>query len=188
MVVLVIGPSGVGKSDYGKHVERMNPKCRFFDLDRLVRERVGERVSQLLPRIGNDAFLELCQQEVTALSESCNESVAVVAVGAGALQSNLAGSWLSYHPDPTIAIIANSVEVYQRGGKRNQGRPFEEFFETEYSQYRQSLYKAAKYQCCVTGLSVEEARNCFADLIHRLVMEEDMGAVQQVSQQNAQKI
>lgn len=171
MVVLVIGPSGVGKSDYGEYAKKMVPGCLFFDLDSLVRKRVGMSVGQLLPQIGNDAFLDCCQQEVDALLQSCPESVAVVAVGAGALQSYRAGAWLSRHPGPTIAVVAAPDEVYRRGGKRNQNRTLYQFIATEYSQHRQSLYKTAKHQCCVTGLSLEEARNHFTDMIGSLLKE-----------------
>jgi shikimate kinase len=168
MVILVIGPSGVGKSDYGKHVEVTIPGCQFFDLDSLVREHSGTPASQLLPRIGNDAFLDRCRQEVDALMQSCTENVVIVAVGAGALQSGHAGAWLSRHQGPTVAVVAAPDEVYRRGGKRNRGRTLDQFTATEYSQHRQSLYETAKYQCCVTGLTVEEARNRFIDLIRNL--------------------
>jgi shikimate kinase len=169
MVILVIGPSGVGKSDYGKYAQETLPGCRFFDLDSLVHKRAGTPVSQLLPQIGNDAFLKRCQHEVDVLLQSCLESIAIIAVGAGALQSGHAGAWLLHHPDPTIAVVASPDEVYRRGGERNRNRTLEQFTETEYSQHRQSLYEAAKYQCCVTGLSLEEARNHFTNMIGGLL-------------------
>ena len=171
MVILVIGPSGVGKSDYGKHAKETVPGCQFFDLDSLVSKRAEMPASQLLPQIGNDAFLDCCQQEVDTLLLSCPESVVVVAVGAGALQSDRAGAWLSRHPGPMIAVVAAPDEVYRRGDERNQNRTLDQFIATEYSQHRQSLYKTAKYQCCVTGLSLEEARNRFTDMIGSLIKE-----------------
>ena len=171
MVVLIIGPSGVGKSDYGKYANEAVPQCQFFDLDNLVSQRAGTPAGQLLPRIGKDAFLDRCRQEVDALLQCCPKSVAVVAVGAGALESHCAGPWLSRHPGPTIAVVAAPDEVYRRGGKRNRNRTLGKFIAAEYSQHRQSLYKTAKYQCCVTGLSLEEARNRFTDMIGSLLKE-----------------
>ena len=41
MIVLVIGPSGVGKSDYGKYAAGVIPGCHFFDLDKLVGQTAG---------------------------------------------------------------------------------------------------------------------------------------------------
>jgi shikimate kinase len=168
MVILVIGPSGVGKTDYGKHMQVMIPGCQFFDLDKLVGEKLGVPVSQLLPQIGDDAFLDCCQEEVDALMQSRPESVVVVAVGAGALQSDRAVAWLLQHQGPTVAVVAAPDEVYKRGGVRNLDRTLDQFTATEYSQPRQTLYEAAKYRCDVTGLSVEEARNRFMDLIRNL--------------------
>ena len=171
MVILVIGPSGVGKSDYGRHAANVIPDCRFFDLDELVSQRSRTPASQLLGQIGNDAFLGRCQQEVDAISQSCTQDVAVVAVGAGALQSGHVGAWLSRHVGLTMAVVAPPAEVYRRGGDRNRNRTLEQFIATEYSQHRQRLYETAKCRCCVTGLSVEEAKNRFADIIRKLVMQ-----------------
>jgi shikimate kinase len=168
MVILVIGPSGVGKSDYGKHAAATIPGCQFFDLDSLVRGRAGMPASKLLPQIGNDAFLDRCRQEVDVLMQSCTAQVVVVAVGAGALQSGRAGAWLSQHQGPTIAVVASPDEVYRRGGVRNQNRTLDEFSATEYSQHRRRLYEIARHQCCVTGLTAGEARNRFGDLIRNL--------------------
>lgn len=169
MIILVIGPSGVGKSDYGEYAQKTLQGCQFFDLDSLVRKQKKIPVSQLLPKIGNDAFLKCCQHEVDALFKSYLESTAIVAVGAGALQSRHASGWLSCHPGPTIAVIASPDEVYKRGGKRNCDRSLAQFTETEYSQARWDLYNAAKYQCCVTGLSLEDARNHFKNMVDGLL-------------------
>lgn len=169
LVALVIGPSGAGKSDYGSHAEKVIPRCRFFDLDKLVRERSNTPVSQLLPQIKNDAFLGLCQREVDVLLQSWNGGIAIIAVGAGALESVNAGSWLSQHPGPTIVVIAPPDEVYSRGGDRNKNRNLAQFTVTEYSQHRRSLYKAAKYECDVAGLSVEDSRIRFVEIIRSLL-------------------
>jgi shikimate kinase len=170
-VILLIGPSGVGKSDYGQHVAKTVPGCRFYDLDSLVGERSGTPASQLLPQIRDDAFLHLCQQEVEVLLQSSTEDVAVVAVGAGALQSGEAHAWLSRYSGGTIAVVAAAEEVYKRGGPRNKDRTLEGFKKVEYSECRQRLYETARYQCCVTGLSLEKARARFTDLIRKLVMQ-----------------
>ena len=86
-----------------------------------------------------------------------------------------ARDWLSRFPGPTIVVVAPADEVYRRGGQRNSNRTLEQFKEVEYSPYRQSLYNAAKYQCCVAGLSVQEGRSRFVELISKLI--EQMGQV-----------
>jgi shikimate kinase len=171
MVILVIGPSGVGKSECGKYAEVVIPDCHFFDLDEIVSKRSGTRADLLLGRIGPDAFLDFCKTEVDAISKSYIQGIAVVAVGAGALQSLRAGAWLSQHPGPTLAVFAPAEEVRRR--PRNQHRRIEEFKATEFSQHRQGLYEAAKCKVIVAGLTVEEARVRFSDKIRDLFTKRD---------------
>jgi shikimate kinase len=165
MVVLVVGPSGVGKSDYGEHAQKAIPNCEFIDLDSRVRERWAMPVSRMLPQIGDEAFLCRCQQEVRDLMESRTWGIMIVAVGAGALQSHRSIDWIAGHLGPTIAVVAAANEVYRRGGARNRNRCFEEFVDTEYSEHRKRLYATAKHRFDVSGWSVEEARNRFVALI-----------------------
>lgn len=178
MVILVIGPSGVGKTTYGRHVEEVIPECQFFDIDRLVHKRWNKSVRQQLHDDGNNAFFKRCQQVVDGLLQHCNESVGIAALGAGALQSDLVSTWLSNYPDPTIAIVADPDEVYRRGKQRNQNRTFEQFREMEYSQRRKDLYNIAQYQCYVSKLSLEEAKHYFADMIRNILIEETRGLYQ----------
>jgi shikimate kinase len=168
VVILVIGPSGVGKSDYGKHASEAISGCQFFDLDSVLHERLGTPVSQLLPQIGSEAFLDRCQGEVCRVMASCRAGITVIAVGAGALQSRRAKDWILGHQGPTVAVVAAPDEVYNRGGARNQQRTFEEFAQTEYSEYREDLYGTARSLFCVTRLSVLDARGGFTALIRKL--------------------
>jgi shikimate kinase len=160
----------VGKSDYGQHAKSVIHCCCFYDLDDLVSRRSGMPAAiHLLFRIRKDSFLQCCMQEVDAITDSCTQGIAVVAVGAGALESCRASVWLSAYPDPTIAVYAQPDEVYKRGGWRNQNRSIEKFKETEYSPYRQSLYRNAKYQCDVTELSLDQARAHFVCKINEIL-------------------
>jgi shikimate kinase len=171
MIVLIIGPSAVGKSAYAEYAAGKVPGCCFFDLDKLVGQRAGIRASELLCKVQADGFLECCQREVDVLRKSCTHLASLVAVGAGALESPRAGAWLSQHHGPTIAIVAPPHEVYERGGLRNQGRDLAQFTRTEYSPYRLSLYSAARYQCDVKGLTLEDARTRFTDMVRSLLPE-----------------
>jgi shikimate kinase len=178
MITLVIGPSGVGKSTYGEHAAKVVPGCRFFDLDKLVSQRASICAPQLLGQIGHDKFLESCQREVDTITKSWVQGIAVVAVGAGAYDSEHFRSWLSRHVGPTIAVVAPPDEVYRRGGDRNRTRSLEEFTHAEYSSpRRKGLYQAAKHQCDVTGLTLDEAKVRFSHMVRDLLTRMDRSVV-----------
>jgi hypothetical protein len=80
-----------------------------------------------------------------------------------------AGAWLSAHPGPTIAVVASEEEVYKRGWEVNRTGPFPLFKAIEYSAARQALYQSAKYQCNVTGLSLDKARAKFVSKINEIL-------------------
>ena len=167
-VILLIGPSGVGKSDYDRFAAQQIPACRFADLDELVGQEWNIPASVMLPQIGNDQFRDRCEQEVRKIAASESDGSALVAVGAGALQSAGSGIWVSGHYGLTIAVVASSEEVFGRGGARNVRRTITQFHETEYSQHRQQLYGKAAHRCDVTGLSLDEARQKFVGMVRKL--------------------
>jgi hypothetical protein len=144
VVVLVVGPSGVGKSECGKHAGDSIEGCSFYDLDALIRERSGMQVTKFHLQVGDDGFLDHCRQAVGALMASCTDGIAVVAVGAGALQS---------------------LKAKERGGRRNIDRTFDAFYETEYSKRRLDIYSVPRYTCSVAGLSLEEAKGRFVEVV-----------------------
>lgn len=166
-VILVVGPSGVGKSDYCKYAEDVIPDCHFFDLDSLVGKLVGIAAGQLLPRVGKERFFEYGKEEVASLLKSSSQEIVIIAVGAGFLQSSRAGPWLSEHPGPTVAVFALAEEVYQRWQMRreNCGKPLDPFKQEEYSPQRLCLYRIAQHQLCVSGLTAGEARARFSNMI-----------------------
>lgn len=173
MVILAIGPSGVGKTDYCEYAGTTVGRCRAYDLDKMVSEYYGEAASALLPRVGNDDdFLRLCRAQVESLSEFRSRNIAAVAVGAGALQSRMAVAWLDAHPGPTIAILAPPEEVYDRGGNRNANRSVDQYINVEYSGHRLKLYERSSHTCDVTGLTVDKARRVFAAKIAQILAEQ----------------
>jgi shikimate kinase len=169
MIILVIGPSGVGKSASGESAAQEIPSCQFFDVDAIVSKKSGMPASQLLGQKGPDAFFSVCRHEIEKIAQSSGGRTAIMAVGAGALVSHLARGFLSCFSTRTIALVAAADEVYKRGGQRNQARTLQQFKDTEYSPYRLDLYRNAKYQCDVTGLSLDKTKARFIGLIKAIL-------------------
>ena len=171
-IILVTGPSGVGKTTLGRHADQI-VDCQFLDLDRLVAARMECSSSKLLLSIGNDAFFGVCHDEIELLCNEHPNGLYVVAVGAGTLQSYHALDWLRQYP--TIAILDSPEEVYGRGGARNYYRSFEGFQRVEYSSYRDQIYETADHKLVVVGLSLQRAKDEFLErikLIHILAKRE----------------
>lgn len=157
MLLVLIGPSRVGKSTLGRYATDVLPRCLFYDLDALIAEETSERVSVLLPRIGNQAFLVHCRQALATLEQTvaASSSLCLVAVGTGCLQAtDEATGWLGEHA--TIAITAPPAEVSTRDHVKGR-----DLVSTEYSAARQALYQRATYQFSVAGLAQDAARQSF---------------------------
>jgi shikimate kinase len=163
MIIFLIGPSGVGKTTLGEFAGETVAGCKFYDLDKLVEERTGKPASRLLPQIGNDEFLEKCKEAIRDLDCNDADKLCVVAIGAGALQSEKALNWLKHHE--TVAITAPATDVYKRGGRRNENRTLESFKDTEYSSRRREIYSSANHVLPVDALPVEEAKKQFVKLL-----------------------
>ncbi len=167
-VILVIGPSGVGKSDYGAFAARKIPGGCFHDLDDEVARREGCSAGVLLPAYGADRFTETCGDVVRELARGNSQRrLLIIAVGAGALESARAAEWIFTFPH-TLAVMAPPAEVYARGGARNISRSLAQFTACEYSKQRCELYRRCAQQCDVTGLALQEARERFASVAHEI--------------------
>lgn len=168
MAVVVIGPSGVGKTTYGQHAAEQIERCRFVDLDAAVSASTGCPAGVLLPRIGSENFAILSGAVLLNIAHAPDaDSSLVVAVGAGSLESTRAADWLFRFP--TITVIARPNQVFERGGLRNASRNLEQFEATEFSNARQCLYDRADQKLDVSDLSLEEAQARFTQIVRAVL-------------------
>src|SRR5437870_2377552 len=137
MLVLIIGPSNVGKSSLAEYAGERVPNCESYDLDDLISRRKDKSVRDVFADFKPDGFLKLCRQEIDKLRSQCRNRLCLVVVGAGALESFQARDWLNQFE--TIAITATPEEVYRRD-RLKEIRTFYQFKQTEYSNYRKSIY------------------------------------------------
>lgn len=169
MLILLVGPSGVGKTTEGRAVCERIPDCEFHDIDDLIGKSQNRQASQLLPEVGADRFAEISLDVVEAVSKDCADKIGLAAVGAGTLESRSTIEWLRNYV--TVAITAPAEEVYRRDRLRFQ-RTLKKFTKVEYSDYRMSIYNSATYQHPVSGLSLEQASEELFRLLTEIILSE----------------
>lgn len=179
MVVLLVGPSGVGKSSLGRFACEGLPNCEFYDLDDLIKKNnAGESASSVLKRLGADGFFDQSRRAILQVEANCIDQVCVVAVGAGTLQSPQCREFLEKFP--TISIWAPPEEVLCRN-PLGRGREITEYKSTEYSTYRERIYKDSRFQFPVSGLDETTAKQKFAEFLIRGVLSTLSGPSQEAA-------
>lgn len=152
MALLVIGPSGVGKSTAIAFASRSLDECRFVQLDRITRDLGRERgligategINALRQRLRNDeAFLRIGQHAVEQLDHQ-DGGLLVVDVGAGFLDASSVREWL--RESTSVALLAPCEVVHGRIVRgRTDPRSLTEYAAQEYTEQRRSLYAQATY-------------------------------------------
>lgn len=115
--IVLVGPMGSGKTTIGRLLaERLGRD--FIDTDELVARQVGESISEMMARRGEDAFREL---EVTAVAEATASPGAVIACGGGAVLR--ATNVQSLRDAGTVIYLRVSPEVAAGRVGEGAGRP-----------------------------------------------------------------
>jgi shikimate kinase len=90
--IVLIGMPGVGKTTIGKRLARSLDRT-FVDTDRVIEEREGASLQQIIARVGLDGFRRIEEDSVAALD--CRASV--VATGGSVVYGERAMTHLSAH-------------------------------------------------------------------------------------------
>jgi len=115
-VAVLIGAPGAGKSTVGRRVaDRL--KVSFVDTDALIEQESGMSVSEMFVELGEPEFRRL---EEIAVERALTHETGVVALGGGAILSELTRSRLARHT--VVWLRVNVSDAASRVGM-NQARP-----------------------------------------------------------------
>jgi shikimate kinase len=115
-IAVLIGAPGAGKSTVGRRVaERL--KVPFVDTDTLIEEESGMSVADMFVELGEPEFR---RREEEAVKRALEQQEGVIALGGGAILSELTRERLSGHT--VVWLRVNVSDAASRVGM-NQARP-----------------------------------------------------------------
>ncbi|HWB26301.1 MAG TPA: AAA family ATPase [Chitinophagaceae bacterium] len=167
-IILLIGPSGVGKSSALKALKLEN--VLTFKLDDLVAGYNGEpSVSKYFLRIGNETFFHKSIEAIEKLIESNPGENILVDVGAGSFDwEGSVETFLNYR---VIALSGDTKILYDRIKKRalekgtEEQRTLEEYASSEFKTHKRALYEKAAFQIDSTKLTIAEVATRITDIL-----------------------
>jgi shikimate kinase len=120
-IILVYGPSGVGKTTAFHFAMTQVPNAKFASLDKVVTDFAGKNAGDLLVELGPDEFLETGKRAIKELLVASPMQPVVLDVGAGFLESRHAGEWLS---TCKCVVFRVSPEVAHQRDEGRRKAPF----------------------------------------------------------------
>lgn len=136
MNITLIGMPGVGKSFIGKKLAK-ELGYKFIDVDDLIEEREGEKLQNVLDKLGDEKFIELEGKTILSLK---GEGM-VLAPGGSVVYSSSAMKYLNkiskifYLKDGMKSIKKRIPNINSRGIVGLKNKTFEELF-----REREKLY------------------------------------------------
>lgn len=176
MIVLVVGPSGVGKTTCCKAAKSRFPSVIFRSLDGLVAAWGVEngliaapRIAMLSRRFANpELFLDIGLLAIGQLAGKYPGRHLVVDVGAGFQVATTAQHL--HRLFRLIAITADPEVAYKRiKAERDDERTREQYLQYEYQPSRVAVYNSAQHAVDTSAQSVEQACEQFAGLLDEIL-------------------
>lgn len=160
--ILVVGPSGIGKSTITRRWHRAKGGGERVNLDSLVVQACVSRglahteLGSLYRALGPDKFLDIGME---ALFEVERPAPTVVDVGAGFQVAAKAATFAERYP--TVCLIADPSTAYERCRQRGYKRSAEVYHRSEFSAARRQVYGAADISIDTTELTEDETLERF---------------------------
>jgi shikimate kinase len=157
MIILLIGPSAVGKTTLGRTCASQLQECDFVDLDDAIAILNGTSTAyESAMQYGLEKFLTDCRDIVAKYDreDAIANSTLLIAVGEWALRMDRPEAWLSAYK--TISLIAPAEEVYQRRNKLTE-LSMEDYCKYNYSETRKRVYASCNIVLDIGDLTREES-------------------------------
>ena len=176
MVILIVGPTGVGKTTMYRSAKSHFPKVVFGDLDGmaakwganhgLVRE---PRITMLNQSIAHaELFLGIGLLVIGELSGDYPNQHLVVDVGAGFQVAQTAQQL--HRLFRVIAITAEPEVAYRRiRAARDDDRTFEQYKQQEYAPNRVAVYNSAQHSIDSSRQTEQQTCSSFVDLLSTIL-------------------
>lgn len=175
-MILVYGPSGIGKTTAIRAVSPEIRRAVFASLDDVTADfgrrhdliRHDQGAGDMLPKLGADDFLAMGIKAAEELAEQNRGRFVVLDVGAGFLESESAGPWLSSRA--SIVFEASPEVAYARLRERNPGdsRTLECYSGGEFSPKRRRYYALARHRVDAGG-SKEDMSASLLGILNKLL-------------------
>lgn len=177
-IILIVGPSGVGKTSACKSIEKLFPNCVAQHLDELSSNWAVElgwlkdaSVGKLRSHINDDQlFLAFGLESIGMLASRNPSKHLVVDVGAGFQDARSAENLHRIHN--VITIIADSQIAYSRIRNRSgERRSLDEYKNQEFTEHRQKVYSQPGHSIDNSSLTEQETADELKKILQELISE-----------------
>ena len=150
--ILLLGPSGIGKTTVSKYAMKNTKHVRFVVLDNIVHKSAREsglidkkeNLNALINALDRDRnrLFEYGMQSLNDYMEEHQDSPVVVDVGTGFLDGNQSLEWVVNKP--SLSIVAEAPTAFDRFRRaRKLDISYEQYSTTQYSKKRLACYNSA---------------------------------------------
>jgi len=158
LLIYLIGPSGVGKSELGKSTGGTSNSISYIDLDEIMKKRDPTLFCHNGSRW--QEFWELAKNCLRELEKQYADGLCLIDSGAGCLMAKDALSYFT--TQKMVVLIQDSpVNSFSRARARTGGywsnRSLDDYTKEEYSDERKRFYKAATHKVDITDLNKDDA-------------------------------
>jgi hypothetical protein len=174
-IILLVGPSGIGKTASCEAAQGLLPQCMFRHLDGLASQWAvrlgwlqGESAGELRRHINDDElFLAFGLEAIGEWAGQHPDQHLVVDVGAGFQDARSAENLRRIHT--VIAISAEAEAAYRRFVQFRGARDRRDYMDREFTDRRRKVYANSHFQIDTTHLTFEQTVKRLTEVLRQVV-------------------